>query len=303
MSNLIDISIAIPVKNGEKYIDSLLKAVFSQETRQGFEVIIIDSGSKDKTLDIVKQYPVELYKIKPQEFNHGLTRNFGISKAKGKYVVLMTQDAVPYDNHWLEQLINTIDTDENIAGVYSRQIPRDDAHPLIKLRIDKFFGEQKKRTVNYITDIREYDKLLPLEKHSLCGFDNVSSCIRREVWEKFPFSETDFAEDLDWSVRVLKAGYKIAYEPKSIVVHSHDKSIYYEYKRAFILYRKLYKLFRLKPVPSMAHVLYFSLKDIISGIMYTLKYKSGSFKKIIWLFKAPFISFFAIYGQYKGARK
>ena len=171
------------------------------------------------------QYPIRLYQIKPYEFNHGLTRNFGVSMAKGKYVVLMTQDAVPYDNHWLAKMVKTIDSDENIAGVYSKQMPYKDADALMHVIASKSFTSEDKRRESNIRDMEEYHKLIPEEKHRFCNFDNVSSCIRKLIWEKYPFSKTGFGEDIEWAKRVLAAGYKIIYEPDSIVYHSHDYSI------------------------------------------------------------------------------
>ncbi|MCK4667799.1 glycosyltransferase family 2 protein, partial [Candidatus Dependentiae bacterium] len=87
---MISVSIIIPTKNGEKYLDRVLNMLFSQETAFDFEVIIIDSGSKDKTLKIIKKYPAQLIKIRPREFGHGKTRNYGVGISKGKFLVFLT---------------------------------------------------------------------------------------------------------------------------------------------------------------------------------------------------------------------
>ncbi len=60
-----DISIIILTKNGERYIDEVLSSLFKQQSKYAFEVIVIDSGSKDNTLSIIKKYPIKLYEIKP----------------------------------------------------------------------------------------------------------------------------------------------------------------------------------------------------------------------------------------------
>ncbi len=300
MNNTQEISIVIPVKNGEKYMDCLLKAVFSQEAFSGVEVIIVDSGSQDRTLDIIKQYPVTLYQIKDYEFNHGLTRNFGISKAKGKFVVLITQDAVPYDNRWLMQLVNAINSDENIAGVYSRQIPHRDADALMYMIASRSFASENKRRESEIKNIGEYRKLAPKERHRFCNFDNVSSCIRKAVWEKFPFPKTDFGEDIEWAKYVLEAGYKITYEPGSIVYHSHDFSISGWYKRNRINSSKLFTLFGINTVDTIYKLftLFFiyTARDFYCLCMNRSNTK-GIFSKIRLL---PFYSFAEVLGQYKG---
>lgn len=239
-----DISVVIPVKNGEKYFEPVLKAVFAQEINSNLEVIIVDSGSQDRTLDITKKYPVKLYQIPEKEFNHGLTRNFGISKCCGKYIILMGADVIPYNNYWMQKLIDNLEFDEYVAGVYSRQVPHKDSHLLTRIRVNRFFTTSKIRRESYIrNNIEDYNKLTPKEKHKLCNFENVSSCIKKEIWQRFPFPKTDFGEDIEWAKLVLLAGYKIIYEPESIVYHSHDFSLSGWYKKSHTNYQKLYSLF------------------------------------------------------------
>ena len=145
-----DISVVIPVKNGEKYLSGVLKGIFSQGTSHKVEVIIIDSGSSDKTLDIVSGYPVKLWQIKEGEFNHGLTRNLGISKSKGRYIILMTADAVPYDNYWIRNLVGDLENDSVVAGVYSRQIPHKNSTFLTQMRVNRFFTSSTEKRVSQI---------------------------------------------------------------------------------------------------------------------------------------------------------
>ena len=66
------------------------------------EIIVIDSGSTDRSLEIVRRYPVRLIEIPASEFNHGSTRNLGVRAAKGEYVVMTVQDALPGSDDWLE---------------------------------------------------------------------------------------------------------------------------------------------------------------------------------------------------------
>jgi len=89
------ISIIIPVKNGISTIEACLSEIFKQTLISDTEVIIIDSGSTDSTLEIVKKYPIILHQIPPEEFGHGKTRNLGVSIAKGEFVVMTVQDARP----------------------------------------------------------------------------------------------------------------------------------------------------------------------------------------------------------------
>lgn len=301
--NNIDISVLIPVKNGQRYLDSLLRMVFSQEINAKFEVIIIDSGSTDKTLDIVKRYPVSLYKIKQAEFNHGLTRNLAICKAQGKYFVLMTQDAIPYDNCWLRKLVDNLENDEHLAGVYSRHLPHKDSCAVTRMMVKKFFTSETVRRESWITGIENYNRLTPQEKHRFCNFDNVSSCIRKSVWQKVPFPEADFAEDLEWSKKVLEAGYAIVYEPDSVIYHSHDFSISGWYKRNKTNSEKLYTLFGLNTVNNLFKLALFSVFHMGRDIYLLLKSQKQFKPSFSDLCLVPFFSVSGILGQYKGIKE
>ena len=72
--NNIDVSIIILTKNEEKNIYNTISMVLTQESNYKFETIVIDSGSKDKTIAIVRGFSeVKLIQIKPEEFHHGIT--------------------------------------------------------------------------------------------------------------------------------------------------------------------------------------------------------------------------------------
>ena len=106
------ISVVILTKDGERYLEKLIKTIFGQELDESFEIICIDSGSKDRTVEICKKFSVEVFSIKDFNFNHGLTRNFGIGVAKGRYIILLSQDALPFDKNWMKNLIRNLNEDE-----------------------------------------------------------------------------------------------------------------------------------------------------------------------------------------------
>jgi len=298
----IKISVVIPVKNGERYLDPALKAVFSQNINAEFEVIIVDSGSKDRSLDIIKKYPARLYQIDGKDFNHGLTRNLGVSKAQGKYVILMTQDAIPRNKRWMRELVENLERDGRIAGVYSRQLPNKDSSHLTQIRVNRFFTSKRERRESQLNDIKDLDKLSPREKHAFCNFDNVSSCIRRTVWETFPFPETEFGEDVEWAKGVLEAGYKIAYEPDSMVYHSHDFSILGWYRRNRINYNKLHRLFGVSSMDNPWKVLVYYPIYLARDFYYLCKYGKRLRDILLNILLLPFYSFAEILGQYKGIK-
>lgn len=121
-NEMVKISIIIPVKNGEKTIHKCLNAIKEQTLFEQSEVIIIDSGSTDGTLEILKNYSfVRLYHIEPHEFNHGATRNYGVSLAKGEFVVMTVQDAWTSGEKWLETMYQHF-KDEKVMAVVGQQV-------------------------------------------------------------------------------------------------------------------------------------------------------------------------------------
>ena len=299
-SQQIEVSIIIPTYNGGSELKNCLRMIFSQRFDLPFEIIAIDSGSTDGTLNVLRSFPVRVEKISSGEFNHGLTRNKGIELARGKYVVMLTQDARPANEHWLKQLLENFD-DRSVAGVYCRQMPRNDADVLTKRQLKNGLIGRSKRVVNFIESREQYHALDPIQKLTLCTFDDVCSCIRKSVWNKIPYAKTYFAEDLEWGKKVIKAGYKIIYEPGTAVIHSHDRSAYYEYKRTYLCHRRLFELFRVQTVPTINHALRFSFLNILNDTQYVITEERNKIKRLSLILNIPFLSFAGVFGQYWGA--
>ena len=135
-------SIIILCKNAAQKIDSVLKGIFAGRTDFAYEVIIIDSGSRDGTKDIIAKYPVKVIEIPPNLFSHGGTRNTGASLAGGEFIVFLTQDAVPKDEYWLSRLLDNF-SDSGVAGVYGRQLPEDDSPPMEKFFLSYVYPDKK----------------------------------------------------------------------------------------------------------------------------------------------------------------
>jgi len=222
LNEKIEASIFIPTKNPGPEFKDILKGIFDQK-KVNFELIVVDSGSNEQVLKMMSDYPLQLFQIRPEEFGHGKTRNLALKYVKGDYVVFMTQDATPGDNFWLRNLLDGF-TDGKVAGVFSRQIPKADARGneifFYSYHFpDKFIIRPNPRTTN------------PLDKNF---FSNVSSCLKKEIFAKYPFDESlIMSEDQQWSKEVIEAGYKTVYNPNSIVVHSHNYNLRQTFARYF----------------------------------------------------------------------
>ena len=196
------VSIIVRTKNEEKWISACLTKIFDQ-TYKNIEVILVDNNSTDNSVAKAKMFPIKIVHYKDEVFLPGKAINIGIKLSKGDYIVCLSGHCIPTNKYWLENLLSNLN-DKNIAGVYGRQEPLSYTNDLDKRDLLTVFGLDKK------TQIKD-----PF-------FHNANSCFRREFWNKFPFDETvTNIEDRVWGSEVIKAGYKIIYEPKSSVYHWH----------------------------------------------------------------------------------
>lgn len=222
-----DVSIIILTKNAGNRFEELMNAIYNQNFDGNFEIVVVDSGSTDNTIEIAEKYNARIFKIKPNEFHHSRTRNFGAEKSYGKVLVYLTQDALPLDNNWLSNLLTPLN-DRDVAVVYGRQIAYPNAKPMDKFFYSYFYPNCRK--------VLTKDDTKDLKKFYLDNvfISNVCSAIRRRVWEKIRFNDKVFmSEDKDFALRVLRAGYKIIYEPKAAVYHSHNYTLVSLFKRRF----------------------------------------------------------------------
>ncbi len=207
-----EVSIIIRTYNEEKNIKNCLESVFKQRCKN-FEVIIVDSESIDNTLKIASKFPIKIIKIKKEDFSFGKALNIGCLNAKGECCVSLSAHAFPANNLWLDYLIKPL-KNKKIAGVYGREIPKQNCNPLEARKILGTFSDKEK--------IQTRD----------CFFSNVNSVFKKGLWEKLKFNEKiTSTEDHYWASQTLKKGYKIYYEPKAKVYHSHNYSLSSLYKR------------------------------------------------------------------------
>lgn len=249
------VTLLIPTWNAGPEFPEILGRLREQRLDRRYEILFIDSGSTDGTAEFLRRQPVRLIEIANSQFNHGLTRDLGIREARGEIVVLATQDARPADELWMQRLVDCF-ADPRVAGAYSRQIPRPDANPFIRDRLGGWAATTEALRVQSVENRAEFEALPPLEKLARVAFDNVSSSVRRRVALEIPFRDRRFGEDLDWAHRVLLAGYRIVYEPRSRVIHSHNHSMWYEFKRVYLDHQNLHRMFGVQTIPRWRDVLW-----------------------------------------------
>lgn len=238
----------IPTWNGGARFRELLLALASQDREH--ELVVIDSGSRDGTPEAARTAGARVLTIPQSEFNHGATRNRAIAETHGEVVALLTQDALPIGPSYLANLARPF-ANPRVDGAYARQYPRPDCDPILAERLRRWSASRNEPSLQVLSpgdpagSKALFDALPPIERYLSCIFDNVASALRRSTWERLPFPERTFGEDVAWGRAVLLAGGAIAYEPTASVEHSHRIDIVREFKRLYCDHRNLYELFDL----------------------------------------------------------
>lgn len=248
------VSVVVPTLNAGPGFASLLERLLSQRGNFDLEILVVDSGSTDGTVELAEGFGATVHHTPATEFDHGSTRDLGVSLAAGEYVALLVQDAVPADDRWLAAMVEDLEADPLVAGVYGRQVPRPDSSPLTRILTENMPTASPERREQFAGGY--YAALSSEDRRALCVFDNVSSCLRRAAWEEAPFGRTGFGEDLRWAKGMLERGYKLVYEPRAAVVHSHDRGLLYDLRRHYAEGRLLVDLFGLAPVPDLVRFLW-----------------------------------------------
>lgn len=220
---MIKATIAVLTFNADPWIRELLEGVEKQTAPFEFEVLVIDSGSTDKTVDIIKKFPrARIHQIPNSEFGHGKTRNLAARLGKGEFMVYLTHDAIPATENWLEEMIRPFGLNENIACVYGKQIPRADCCPTVKrdvIGVFAGFGPDHFTMVQQANSNITHQASLD----AITFFSDVNSAVRRSLLTgDLPYQDLNYSEDYAFGRDVIKSGRLKAYAPLGAVIHSHS---------------------------------------------------------------------------------
>lgn len=243
------VTVAIPVRDGGALLVRTLAALARQRVEH--ELLVCDSGSRDGSADVARSHGARVVEIAPARFSHGGTRNLLMSEARGEHVALLTQDAEPVDERWLERLLGGFELEADVGIVYGPYRPRPDASAAVRIELERWFSslspdgrERVERLAASGTGEpaagagraeEERIGLPPLAE--LIGrrgfFTDANACIARGAWERVPFREVAYAEDRVLAIDMLRAGYAKAFVPQAAVLHSHDYSAMEQLCRSF----------------------------------------------------------------------
>ena len=221
------VTVFIPTYNAGEGFGPVLETVTRQDCDFDYDVLIIDSGSSDgiaETSRALHDQKVRFETISKAQFQHGRTRNLGIERSEADYVAIITQDARPKNNRWLQTLIGGFDQGARVAGVIGRHEAYPEHDPFIRRDLQEMFDG-----LALLPDV--IDREIGLPGHLYPGgrtwrmlmhfYSDNNSAIARWAWELLPYPEVEWGEDQVWADEAVRLGLQKAYVDDAVVYHSH----------------------------------------------------------------------------------
>ena len=274
-------SIIIRTYNESKYLEELLKAIQSQRSSAvDHEIIVVDSGSTDRTVNIALKFGCRIVRISKEDFTFGRSLNYGCEAASGAILVFVSGHCVPTNSSWLQELCSPL-VDGHVAYTYGRQEGRDTTKYSEQLLFEKFYPA--------------YDKVPQV------GFfcNNANAALLKSEWEELQFDESlTGLEDMHLAKALVAKGKKIGYTAQSSVYHIHDEN----WAQVRIRYeREAYALQAIMPEVNftLADFFRFFVSGVLSDVSRALDQRRllSAFVEIV-LFR-----FNHYWGTYKGSRE
>jgi len=228
------ISIIVPTYNGGQVFSRCLEMIGQQDYEGQIQLIIVDSGSNDGTIELAERAGALVKRIDKNRFHHATTRNEAVLLANFSNIVFTVQDAVPCSRSWLSELERSL-CETDVAAVYTDQIPHDDATPYARFEIESISRARgREQKIQKIESLQRFNKMPYDEAYRAIGLDNVCAIYRKELLVNIPFPEVDFAEDMAWAFKNMLLGHSLLYQPDIKVKHSHNRSPEYAFSRQVI---------------------------------------------------------------------
>jgi rhamnosyltransferase len=212
----IPISVVMRSYNDAALLPRTLAALDAQEGVE-IDLIVMESASTDNSVALFEQHGfAEMHHIAPGAYTSSLVLNRGVFLAQHELVAFVNSDAVLTDPRSLRRLVDALMDDEQVAGVFGRQVVRPDADVMTRL--------------DYFTAFEHREWMGNMES----SMSLVVSMLRKSVWQEIPFDERlTYAEDAVWTQAVQQAGYRTQYVKDAVAEHSHDYTWKERYRRSY----------------------------------------------------------------------
>lgn len=219
------IQVIIPIYKPDHKLIELLKKI-KEQSIEDIPLLIIDSGSNDEYKSEIKNMNCLVKKIDVKTFNHGGTRQMGANMFPDKDIyIFLTQDAILANEKSIENIVKVFDN-FNIGCAYGRQLPHKDANLFSSYA--RLFNYKDKSYIYSINDKEKYGIKTAFNSNSFAAY-------RRKALNEiggFPIN-TILSEDMYVAAKMLLNKWSVAYCSDAIVYHSHNYTIWQEFKRYF----------------------------------------------------------------------
>jgi rhamnosyltransferase len=250
------VTVALPIRDGGELLLGTLRSLARQSVAH--ELLVCDSGSRDDSVALARAHGARVIEIAPHEFGHGSTRNLLMREAAGEHVALLTQDAEPADERWLERLLEGFSLADDVAIAYGPYRPREDASLAVRIELERWFHSLSPDGTMLLERLDADERRSP-SVAELIGrrgfFTDANACVARAAWERVPFREVSYAEDRVLAIDMLRAGYAKAFVPQAEVLHSHRYTSVQQLRRSFDEWRGLLEVYAWREPASPRHLL------------------------------------------------
>lgn len=224
------ISIIIPTKNAGEEFEFLLKNLTNQEGFSSIEIIIVDSGSTDRTVDLARNYHAKVIEIPSEKFTHSYSRSLGAESATNDLLFFTVQDALPPDKLFLYELATVLRFNK-VSAVSCAETPRQNADLFYKVicwNHYNFLGVNENDRIFSLPQLKDH---VSLRRNA--QLSDLACMISKNVFMQYK-TGLNYAEDLGLGINLIKAGHKIAFLGSTRIIHSHNRSAYYFLKRGYV---------------------------------------------------------------------
>ncbi|MBA3685995.1 MAG: glycosyltransferase family 2 protein, partial [Planctomycetes bacterium] len=206
------VAVIMRSRNSDWVIHQALASLASQRFAS-YELLVVDSGSTDRTLAMVAEHRCRLIQIPGARYQPGPVLNDAIAATQADQLVFWNSDCVALHDGVLGMLVDAL---AGADAAFARQVPRPDAHGWVR---------------------RDYAKSFPGsgEAPPWMALSLVCSSMRRSAWIDHPFyAEAWASEDTEWGVWARSSGRRVAYRADALVMHSHNYTCAQLYGRRFV---------------------------------------------------------------------
>lgn len=271
-------SIVIRAYNEAQHIGRLLQGIRAQ-TLQEVEVILVDSGSTDATVEIASQHGAVVVHIQPEEFTFGRSLNLGIQQARAELIVIASAHVYPVYPDWLERLLA----------------------PFADPQVGLTYGKQRGAPTTHFSELQVFARWFPEESqsrqaHPFCN--NANAAIRKSLWQTQPYDETlSGLEDLAWAKWLTEQGLLLSYVAEAEIIHVHHETprqVFNRYRREAMAFKRLFPHERF----NLLDFLRLASSNTLSDLWHALQqgYLGKHWRSIFWFRWNQF------WGTYQGYR-